>query len=184
VLILPVPVNLIQIMKTFPLFIAVLLAATACQAQPSPVPPGLPQRLSPATPAGDIKQPVNYTIRVEWKAPKEDAKTLQILTADGSFELDTIQKTSVKINDADIPVTLKFSGTLTALDDEKGQLRLFLGRTVPYITGSSSGPGSHSTYSQLSVGLNSTFVVKFGQSQVIQSDENGDITVLVKRVEK
>ena len=38
-------------------------------------------------------------------------------------------------------------------------------------------------YSQLSVGLNSTFVVKFGQSQVIQSDENGDISVLVKRVE-
>jgi hypothetical protein len=35
----------------------------------------------------------------------------------------------------------------------------------------------------LSVGLNSTFVVKFGQSQVIQSDENGDISVLVKRVE-
>ena len=40
-----------------------------------------------------------------------------------------------------------------------------------------------STYSQMSVGLQSTFVVKFGKPVVIQNDENGEISVLVKRVE-
>jgi hypothetical protein len=35
----------------------------------------------------------------------------------------------------------------------------------------------------LSVGLDSTFVVKFGKPVVIQTDENGEITVLVKRIE-
>jgi hypothetical protein len=180
-------------MKTFPLIIVVLLAAIACHAQPAPAgfPPMLqqpplmePRRGSqPAAPAENVKAPLNYTIRVEWKAPKEDSKSLEILTTEGSFELNTIQKTSVKINNNDIPVTLKFSGSLTALDDEKGRLQLFLGRTVPYVTGTGSAPGSYSSYSQLSVGLNSTFVVKFGKAQVIQSDENGDISVLVKRQE-
>jgi hypothetical protein len=175
-------------MKTLPLILVALLVAVACHSQPMPaqprpfmLPPGAPGVPPAAAPA---KDPVNYLIRVEWKEPKGDPKSLEVLTTEGQFELDTIQKNSVKINNNDVPVTLKFSGTLRELSDEKGRLQLFLGRTVPYVTGTSgSGPNAMSSYSQLSVGLDSAFVVKFGKPVVIQTDENGEISVLVKRIE-
>lgn len=165
-------------MKTLHLLVAILFTAVICQAQPVP-----PRPASPPTEAA--KDPINYVIRVEWKEAKADPKFLELLTAEGQFDLNTIQKNSVKINNNEVPITLKFSGTLTPLDGEKGRLQLFLGRTVPYVTGTYAGSlGGTSSYSQLSVGLNSTFIVKFGKSQVIQSDENGEISVIVKRVEK
>jgi hypothetical protein len=180
-------------MKTIPLLTVILFLAVAAQAQPAvnrQPQPAFQQRLqsiiatsgapSSAMPA---REPVNYLIRVEWKEPKGDPKFLEVLTTDGNFNLDTIQKTSVKINNADIPVTLKFNGTLSTLDDQKGRLQLFLGRTVPYVTGSyNNGMGSSSSYSQLSVGLQSTFIVTFGKPLVIQNDESGQISVLVKRM--
>ena len=104
-----------------------------------------------------------------------------MLTTEGVFQLDTIQKNSVKINNQDIPITLKFTGTLTALDGDTGKLQLFLGRTVPYVTGSfGNGLSQSSSYSQLSVGLQSAFIVHFGKPETIQTDENGRISVLVK----
>ena len=173
-------------MKTYPLILATLLVAFACHSQPAPAmprplmaPPGAPP---PA--AMPAREPVNYLIRVEWKDPKADPKSLEVLTTEGNFDLNTIQKNSVKINNNDVPVTLKFNGTLRELSDEKGRLQLFLGRTVPYVTGTSgSGPNASSSYSQLSVGLQSTFIVKFNKPLVIQTDENGEISVLVKRIE-
>ncbi len=180
---------------TFALFLAVAAPAQPPMtppAQPPMAPPGQPafqQRLQAiisrqdAPPAVAAKEPVNYLIRVEWKEPKGDPKFLEVLTTDGNFNLDTIQKTSVKINNNDIPVTLKFNGTLSTLDDQKARLQLFLGRTVPYVTGSYGvGLGTSASYSQLNVGLQSTFIVTFGKSLVIQNDENGEISVLVKRL--
>ena len=177
-------------MKTIPLILVVLLAALAGQAQPAfqqrfqPLPPrGLPTGAPPSD-AASSRATANYLIRVEWKQPKGDAHSLEVLTTEGHFDLSTIQKTSVKINGSDIPTTLKFDGTLTALDDEKGRLQMYLGRTVPYVTGSyGSGSSVSSSYSQLSVGLDLTFLVKFGKPAVIQNDESGQISVLVKRVE-
>ena len=173
-------------MKTYPLILTALLVAFACHSQPMP---GAPRPFAPPPGApppavAPAKDPVNYLIRVEWKEPKADPKSLEVLTTEGRFELDTIRKNSVKINNNDVPVTLKFSGTLTAINDEKGRLQLFLGRTVPYVTGTSGdGPNARSSYSQMSVGLESTFVVTFGKPVVIQTDENGEISVLVKRIE-
>ncbi len=175
-------------MKTISLLTVVLFLAVAGQAQfppqrlPGLPPPGLPPGAPPPAVA-PAKDPVNYLIRVEWKEPKSDPKFLEVLTTDGNFDLNTIQKTTVKINNNDVPVTLKFSGTLNILNDEKGRLQLFLGRNVPYVTGSfNNGMGASSSYSQMSVGLNSTFIVTFGKSVVIQNDENGQISVLVKRM--
>jgi len=176
-------------MKTYPLILVVLLTACVCPAQPVPPPmrpgamaPGFPSPGAPPA-AEPAKDPVNYLIRVEWQEPKAEPKSLEVLTAEGTFNLNTIQKNSVKINNNDVPVTLKFQGTLRELDDTKGRLQLFLGRTVPYVTGTAgSGPGAMSSYSQLSVGLDSTFFVTFGRPVVIQTDESGQITVLVKRV--
>jgi hypothetical protein len=166
-------------MKTLPVLAMLLLAAVTGPAQPSP---GQPHPPAPPPPVEAVKEPVNYLIRVEWREQKNDPKHLEILTTDGSFSLDTIQKNSVKIGDNEIPVTLKCSGSIFALSEEKGKLQLFLGRTVPYATGSFGGKGT--SYSQMSVGLNSTFIVQFGKSQIIQSDDNGEISVAVKRVDK
>jgi hypothetical protein len=200
------PFKPIIAMKTYPLILAALLIAFACQSQPTPgmpvprpalqpampppgapppgapglnTPPGMPPAVAPA------KEPVNYLIRVEWKEPKSEPKFLEVLTTEGQFNLNTIQKNSVKINNNDVPVTLKFQGTLRELSDEKGRLQLFLGRTVPYVTGTSgSGPDTRSSYQQMNVGLDSAFIVKFGKPVVIQTDENGEISVLVKRIEE
>ena len=166
-------------MKISYLLAVALFAAIACHAQPAPFPP----RPAPMPSQEAVKPSANYVIRVEWKAAKEDSKFLEVLTAEGSFNLDTIQKASVKINNNEIPTTLKLSGSLTPIDDAKGKLQLFLGRTVPYVTGTYGPNNTSSSYSQMSVGLNSTFLVHFDKSEVVQSDENGEISVLVKRVE-
>ena len=167
-------------MNRYALILVAMLLPVLGLAQPLPPrPPALP---SPA-PTVPAKDPVNYLIRVEWKEPKGEAKSLEVLTAEGHFEFNGIQKNSVKINNNDVPVTLKCSGTLAELTDEKGRLQLFLGRTVPYVTSTAgSGPLASSSYSQLSVGLQSTFIVNYGKPAIIQTDENGQITVLVKRL--
>jgi hypothetical protein len=166
------------LMKTSLIPTLLLLLALPGSAQP------VPQRLPNPPPAvAPVKEPVNYLIRVEWKEPRSDPKFLEVLTTDGSFSLDTIQKNSVKINNNDIPVTLRFSGSLNALSDEQGRLQLFLGRNVPYVTSTfGSGPAAGASYSQLNVGLQSAFIVTFGKKVVIQNDENGEISVLVKRM--
>ena len=157
------------------LILVALSLAVAVQAQPRiPMPAGAPAVQPPPKP------PVNYLIHIEWKEPKGEAKTLEVLTTEGNFSLDGLQKNSVKINGNDVPVTFRCNGALSELSEEKGRLQLFLGRTVPYVT--STAPGGLSSYSQMSVGLQSTFVVTFGKPAVIQSDENGQITVLVKRL--
>jgi len=178
-------------MKTYPLIIITLLTAFVCQSQPAPLPP-LPSRpalpppgmLPTPPPSVAAKEPVNYLIQVEWKEPKGGPKFLEVLTTEGHFDLNTLQKNSVKINNNEVPITLKLNGSLNAINDEKGRLQLFLGRTVPYVTGTSgSGPSASSSWSQMSVGLESTFVVKFGKPVVIQTDENGEISVVVKRTD-
>jgi hypothetical protein len=130
--------------------------------------------------ATDTNAPVNYIIKVLMKDTKGEVSSLQVMTIDGTFELDTLQKNSMKINNNDIPSTLKLSGTLTTIDEKKGRLTLYLGRTVPYVT-SSFNNGASSSYSQLSVGLSSAFVVTFGKPLVIQVDDNGEVSVLVTR---
>jgi hypothetical protein len=172
-------------MKTTSLLTVVLFLAVAGQAQS--IPPRLPPPTMPGgvPPPGvvPVKEPVNYLIRIEWKEPKGDAKFLELLTTEGNFTLDTIQKSSVKINNSDIPGTLKFSGSLDALSDKQARLQLYLGRTVPYVTSTyGSGLNVGSSYSQLSVGLSSVFIATFGKTEVIQNDESGQISVLVKRM--
>ena len=133
-------------------------------------------------PALPPKELVNYVVRVEWKDAKKGTNALQIATTEGSFQLDTVSG-AVKINNSDVPTTVKVSGSLVELSPEKGRLQLFLGRTVPYVTSTFSGAGGGSSYSQLSVGLNSNFMVTFGKPLVIQTDDNGEVTLLVKRVD-
>jgi len=110
---------------------------------------------------------------------------LQVLTSEGSFNADALEHDTMKINGPNIPTTIKLSGNLTVLGPEKARLKLFIGRTVPYMasTPHEAGGTSVPSYQQLSVGLDSTFIVTFGKPLVIQGDENGQISIMVKRDE-
>lgn len=131
-----------------------------------------------------VREPVNYVIRVQWKEPGGITNHLQLLTAEGNFSLDTFLPERAKINDAEIPVTVSFKGDLRVLSPEKGQMKLFLGRTVPYVTSTyGSGKEKSSSYQQMQVGLSSTFTVTFGKPAMIQSDGKGEVSILVERTD-
>jgi len=159
-------------MKALPLLAAIVLGFLLIQTTPAS-----------SAPTVGTNEPVNYVIKVSWKEPNGEVNSLQLTTLEGTFQLDTLQKKTTKINDSDIPSTLKLTGGLTVINEQKGRLKLFLGRTVPYVTstmGNNSGRNV-SSYSQMSVGLDSAFVVTFGKPLVIQVDDNGEVSVLVTR---
>ncbi len=167
-------------MKVLSLLVfAALLAITGQSQAIYPPPP------APSTPlAPTSTNAANYVIQVQWKTANSGTNSLKLLTTEGLFSLDGMQTNRVKINNNEIPVTLRFSGMLTVMSPEKGRLNLFLGRNVPYVTGVNVGGGAtSSTYQQMQVGLNSTYIVTFGKPLVVQSDDNEAITVLVTRVE-
>jgi hypothetical protein len=169
------------VMKFLPLIALSLLFTIACQAQAIYPPPP-----SASTPLAQppFTNTSNFAIQVQWKTSKAETNSLKLLTTEGQFSLDGVQTNRVKINNNEIPVTLRFSGMLTVMSPEKGRLNLFLGRTVPYVTGVNVGGGATgSTYQQMQVGLNSTYIVTFGKPLVIQSDDNEQITLVVTRME-
>lgn len=168
-------------MKSLSLIALGFALAVACQAQAIYPPP--PSASTPLAPPA-FTNTSNYAIQVQWKTAKAETHTLKLLTTEGQFSLDTVQTNRVKINNNEIPITLRFSGALTVLSPEKGRLNLFLGRTVPYVTGVNVGGGTTtSSYQQMQAGLNSTYFVTFGKPMVIQSDDNEEITLVVTRLE-
>jgi len=171
-------------MKTPSLLAMLLLGTIAAFAQLPPQPaPALPVRpVQPAPPAP--RDTANYLITVKWVDSKAGTNSLKVLTSEGSFSLDTIHS-SVRINENDIPTTVSFNGSINPLGPEKAGLKVFLGRTVPYVTGTYSGGtgGGSSSYQQMRVGFDSAFTVTFGKPLVIQADQNGEVSILVKREE-
>jgi len=136
------------------------------------------------SPPAAAKESVNYVIRVEWKEAKGASNYLQVLTSEGNFNLNTVLPERVKIDNMQVPATVSLKGELRVLSAEKGQLSLFLGHTIPYVTSTyGAGKTQSSSYQQLSVGLNSTFVIRFGKPLLVQSDGREDVTILVKREE-
>ena len=126
--------------------------------------------------------PVNYVLHVDWRSQKNGTNFLQLITTEGTFKLDASQGSTAKVGDAEVPITARIEGTLKAVNSEQGQLQLFLGRTVPYEIHSGGTPGTTSIQ-QRQEGLNSTFIITFGKPVLIQKDENGEISVLVERVQ-
>src|SRR5262245_26387247 len=168
-------------MSVVALLIATMIAVSmSALAQPRPVPE------ASASSAAKEKDTANYIVRVQWKGEKGVTGQLQVLTAEGNFNLNTLLPETVKINNMDIPQTVSLKGDLRVLSNDKGRINLFLGRTVPYVTSTYGGGDKNTTsasYQQLQVGLNSTFTVTFGKPLVIQSDGKEEVTILVKRDE-
>jgi len=163
-----------------------MLCTVTCQAEP----PAMPPAPTPATlsqPAVIKAEAVNYVVRVQWMDAKGTTNFLQIVTIEGDFKTDAIQPYSVKIGNSDVPVMVTLNGHLTMLSPEKGRLHLLFSQKVPHATSASGVGGTNSpssySYQYISVGLNSDFVVTFGKPLVIQADENGEVSVLVKREE-
>lgn len=177
-------------MKTILLtMLAALCALTTTFAQPVGQPPPM-RRLPGSPPPGPPldAESANYQIRVQWKDADGGSNLLQIVTAEGGFKVNTAQLGKVKINNSDMPITLNLNGDLELLSADKARLKIFLGRTLPYVTGTTMAPGAggfvpSSTFQQLQLGLDSTVVVTFGKPLVIQSDEREEITLTVKRLD-
>lgn len=165
-------------MKLPSLLALTLFIAAAVQSAPTPAAPPSPPAAAPA----EDQQTVNYAIRVEWKDSRMGTNALEMVTCDGNFNLDTIAGMA-KVGDSEVPTTVKMQGGLAVLGAEKGRLQLYLGRTVPYVTSTGSAPQKFSSYSQMSVGLNSRFVVTFGKPLVVQSENSGEVTILVRRLD-
>jgi len=150
-----------------------MLAALACQAAETAPP-------SEASPPPVNR--ANYVLHVDWTSQRGGTNSLQILTSEGNFRLDGSQPNTVKVGDSEIAVSMNLSGDLRPLDSQHARVQFFLGRNVPYVTHSGGAPGSTSIQ-QRQEGLNSTFLVAFGKRILIQKDGNGEVSVLVERVE-
>ena len=177
-------------MKTTLLTVLAVLCAltTTAFAQPLGQPPPVRRPGSPPPGPPLDAESVNYQIRIQWKQAGGGSNALQISTAEGSFTVTSAQASSVKINNAEIPITLNFRGDLELLSADKARLKIFLGRTVPYVTGGIGGvpsamPMNYQQTQQMQLGLDSTVVVTFGKPLVIQADEREEITLTVKRLD-
>lgn len=163
------------------------LTLTAHAQVPGQLPPV--RRLPGSPPPGPPldAESVNYQIRIQWKQAGGGSNALQITTAEGNFTVSSALPSPVKINNADIPVTLNFRGDLELLSAEKVRLKIFLGRTMPYVTGNmSGGPGgaNYQQTQQIQLGLDSTIVATLGKPLLIQADEREEITLTVKRLDR
>jgi hypothetical protein len=161
-------------MKTCLALLTVLCLAVASRADTGTL------ATSPSASSVTTPTPANYRIHLDWHDTQDETNSLEVLTTEGQVEFDGLGKHSAKIGSNLVPTTLKLTATLKAVNTEQGKLQLYIGRTVPYVT--STSPGGGSSYSQMSVGLESTFLVTFGKPLVIQSDANGTITLLVTRL--
>ncbi len=126
------------------------------------------------------EDPVNYILRVDWKSNNGGTNAIQLLTTEGTFKVNTSQPSVVKVGDSELPISVSVDGTFKALSSQQGQVELFLGRTVPYVTHGGGAPGT-STIQQRQEGLTLTFLVTFGQPVLVQKDGNGEVSVLVER---
>jgi hypothetical protein len=168
-------------MKSLPLIALGLLLALVSEGQaiyPSPPSPSTPMVAPSSTNLS------NYVIQIQWKTSTSETNFLRVLTAEGLFNVDTVQTNRVKVNNNEIPVSLHCSGALMVVSPEKARLNLAIARNVPYVTGLNVGGGATaSTYQQLQAGLNATYVVTFGKPMVIQSDGNEEVSLLVSKVQ-
>jgi len=177
-------------MKTTLLTLLAVLCVATTTAFAQPLGQPMPVRRLPGSPPPGPPldaDAANYQIRVQWKEAAGGSNLLQIVTAEGGFKVNTAQVGKVKINNSDMPITLSLNGDLELLSADKARLRIFLGRTMPYVTGTSSGGpggGSFQQMQQLQLGLDATIVVTFDKPLVIQSDEREEITLTVKRLER
>ena len=168
-----------------------LLLALVCLsvvAQPSPARtppmPGMPPRFAgPGQPPLSsnpelTNAPSNYLVRVEWKEMNSPSAALEVLTGEGTFQVNTSLSASAKSGEPmpSTPVTL--NGMLKVLNEDQGRLELFLGRSIAYST---TGPGQTSSIQQRQDGLTVTFYVTFGKPVMVRRDANGEITVLIKK---
>lgn len=167
----------IRYLKTLAFMLVIAGGAVACCGAPPPMRmgPGFPP--PPQLPGAATTNLVNFVVRVEWKNKNEPVQSLQVLTTEGNFHLNTSQPGTLKINGSELPISLSLEGDLKVFDAERGRLQLFIGRTVPYQISS----GSSSAIQQRQEGLNCAFVVAFGRPVIIQKDAQGEVSVLVER---
>lgn len=163
-------------LSLLPTLLTLCLTCLGAEYAPVPAFPGSGTS-SVATP---VNHPVNYVLHVDWKPNKGATNSVQLLTTEGTFRLDTSQPSAVNVGDSELPITVNVSGDLKALNAQQGRVQLFLGRSVPFLARGGGPPGAPSVQ-QRQEGLTLAFIVSFGKPVLIQKDANGEISVLVER---
>ncbi len=155
-----------------------LISALTCPAAPqlSSVP------RSPLRPGQTVTVPyltnaaANYLVRVEWKETNGATRALEVLTGEGTFQVNSSLPGAVKLGDTEHQISVTLNGQLKVLNSSQGQLQLFLGRSVPFLLNQSS-------IQQRQEGLTVTIFVTFGKPIIVQKDANAEISVSVKQQE-
>ena len=111
-------------MKTLLSLVVATLWVVVCQAQPSPAlpPADAPRAASPRI--ASTNEPANYVISVQWKDTKLGSSFVQMMTAEGPFNLDALEHSTMKINGPEIPTTIRLSGDLTCAESGQGPAQI------------------------------------------------------------
>ena len=127
----------------------------------------------------------NYRIVLEVEPRGQPSQRLSLVMTEGSAELDTISPDAVKIDGNQVPSTVTLSVTLTELNPSHCELKLLFGRTVPFVSGAggNSGGPMRSVVQQLRLGLETSLILRPGQSIVVQDTDQEQITLSLNRVE-
>lgn len=119
---------------------------------------------------------VNYLLALELDPVKGEPRQWKYVTTEGDLAISSLSKEGVRMDDHEIPVSVSFDATIQALTEEKCRVKLFLGRSVPYVTG-------RSTVQQVQVGFSGTVVLESGKPLVVQDDDSQRVTVTLTRLD-
>ena len=167
---------------------------------PAPPPPPAPARPpAPMLPSAPVRAPrpgfqpeavvrrpelpkTNYRLRVEIKEGKDAPVEISVVTSEGKVRTQVMNPKRTVIDEREVPSTLELTATLNPLEEDKCQLSLSLGRTVPYVTGRMMTPGGGvPQYQQMQLGLDTTVILQVGKPLVIQSDPTQQIKVTLEK---
>ena len=146
-----------------------------------------PRRVSAAAsvPERNRENLTNYRIVLKVEPKGQPVQQLSLVMVEGSAELNAIDSNPTQIDGSSTPSTVNLSVNLKEIEESRCEIRLVLGRTVPYVAGVASGPGgqTRSMVQQISVGMNTTLILSPGQSIVAQETDAEKITVTLTRLE-
>ena len=162
------------------------IAAAVVQAPSVVRPPA-----SPDLRAESAEGTTNYLVTLELKPATGDSRQWKYVTTEGTLDISTVSEEGVAIDQHAVPVSMSFTATIRAITENKCHVKLFLGRSVPYVTGftnsgSPAGGGPRVTRSQIQqiqVGLSTAVVLESGKPLVVQDDDGQRVTVTLTRLD-
>jgi hypothetical protein len=133
-----------------------------------------------------VEGTVNYRITLEIKEPGSEPRVWKYVATDGDLEINSLMRETVKIDNYELPRTVTFSATLRTVSEDTCRVKLLIGRTVPFVSGSSGSAGGATTRTQIQqfqVGFSGTVLLEVGKPLMVQDDDSQRMTVRLDRVD-